>query len=556
MEHLGLERVVQLCRVRFFWPRMQDDITHFVTKVCNCLKQRKHVPIRAPSQSFVASSPFKLISIDFMHLEKSSGGYEYILLIADSFTRFAQAYPCKNKSAHTAANKIYNDFILRFGFPSRIDHDQETEFENDLFHQLEKLCGVVRSRTTPYHPHGNRQVEKMNRTLISMLRTLPVDQKGKWKDHLNKVIHAYNSTKHEATGYSPFFLLFGRSPRQPIDLIFDTYPSSTPTKYRDFVKNWKTAMQEAYALANERSVKSLAKGRDYHDRKATFTGLKPGDRVLVRNLTLRGSPGKLRSFWEDKMHIVIGRKGDNSPVYDVQKESDPNAKVRTLHRNLLLPCDFFLVEQPSQSVRNLKQKTETNHKPKVNKSSKEDLSYDYDDDYNDSDGLNPHQQKYFADYLSRQQEQSAQVKQVEQEEHPQPIDHNTLTDEENELAADAADVAEANTAENEDVEPSGQEIQEIQEQPDSVAQPTTPDQEVIQGRPQRNRQPPDYLGYNRFGSPYYIHHLPVDLRATVPQYHCTPYRTMPFIGPSTSTVFYSPYYNPYVLSSLPPYQIV
>ena len=126
---------------------MQEDITHFVTKVCNCLRQRKpNVPIRAPSRSFVASSPFQLISIDFMYLEKSSAGYEYILLIVDSFTRFAQAYPCKNKSAHTAANKIDNDFILRFGFPSRIHHDHGTEFENDLFHELEKLCGVVRSR--------------------------------------------------------------------------------------------------------------------------------------------------------------------------------------------------------------------------------------------------------------------------------------------------------------------------------------------------------------------------------------------------------------------------
>ena len=147
---------------------------------------------------------------------------------------------------------------------------------------------------TPYHPQGNGQVERMNCTLISMLCTLPKDQKGKWKDHLNKVIHAYNSTKYEATGYPPFFLLFG-CPCLPIDLIFGTYPSSTPTKYRDQVKNWKTAVQLAYALANERSVKLLAKGRDYHDRKATFTVLKPGDQVLVHNMTPRGS-------WE-----VLGR---------------------------------------------------------------------------------------------------------------------------------------------------------------------------------------------------------------------------------------------------------
>ena len=103
-------------------------------------------------------------------------------------------------------------------------------------------------------------------------------------------------------------------------------------------------MKEAYALANERSAKSLAKERDYHDRKATFTGLKPGDQVLVRNLTPRGGSRKLRSFWKDKLYIVVERKGDNSPVCDVQKESDPNAKVRTLHRNILLPCDLFPVE--------------------------------------------------------------------------------------------------------------------------------------------------------------------------------------------------------------------
>ena len=129
---------------------------------------------------------------------------------------------------------------------------------------MEKLCGVVWFHTTPYHPQGNGQVEKMNSTLISMLCTLAEDQKEKWKEHLNKSIHTYNSTKHEGTRYSKLFLLFGRSPRLPIDFTFGTYPSLTLTKYRDFVKNWKTAMQEAYAFANERSVISLAKGRHYH----------------------------------------------------------------------------------------------------------------------------------------------------------------------------------------------------------------------------------------------------------------------------------------------------
>ena len=105
--------------------------------------------------------------------------------------------------------------------------------------------------------------------------------------------------------------------------------------------------------------------------------------------------------------------------------------------------------------------------------------------------------------MSKQQEQSAQVKQVEQEEQLQPIDYDTSTNEENEL------LVEANTTENEDVEPPES---KIQEQPEPVAQPTVPDQEVSQGRPQRNRHPPDYFRYNRFGSPYYTQRLPFNLR--------------------------------------------
>lgn len=82
MGHLGVERVVQLAREHFFWPYMQRDTTHFVTKECHCLKSpRPRNTPRAPLSTIVTSAPFELISIDFVQLERSMGGYEYILVI-------------------------------------------------------------------------------------------------------------------------------------------------------------------------------------------------------------------------------------------------------------------------------------------------------------------------------------------------------------------------------------------------------------------------------------------------------------------------------------------
>ena len=99
-------------------------------------------------------------------------------------------------------------------------------------------------------------------------------------------------------------------------------------------------MQEAYSLATESARKRAGRGKKHYDKRVRSSALKAGDRVLARNLTPRGRLGKLRSFWEKDVHIVVKRHGDSSPVYDVKPEIGTGA-ICTLHRNHLLVCDFL-----------------------------------------------------------------------------------------------------------------------------------------------------------------------------------------------------------------------
>ena len=492
-----------LARERFFWPGMRTDIDHYINHVCRCLKQKKpSVNTREPQQSITSTAPFELVSIDFVHLERSSGGYEYILVIVDHFTRYTQAYPTRNKSAHTAAEKIYNEFIPRFGYPSRIHHDQGGEFENKLFWKLEQLSGISHSRTTPYHPQGNGQVERMNRTLLNMLRTLPEQYKTNWKDHVNKLIHAYNCTRHEATGYSPFLLLFGRTPRLPIDLMFNLPEKQEVTGYPAYVRKWKTAMQEAYKLASKSAQQAAEKGKRQSNKRIRSTVLSPGDRVLVRNLTPRGGPGKLRGFWEDEIHVVVSRKGPESPVYDIKSESGCG-KIRTLHRNLLLPCDYLPPGHGVQINESVKTKKSETSEGREKLKPRKQFSANHEQVDTDSDSEGEERPSALPNDMKELNAQQSQHSETFEDTERNAVTPSETSEQDGNPTMEELNLTADNTTGEITTENPITQTPSTTNEHENVIQAGNNGEETARfyPRPQRVRQPPSRFGYNTPGNP-------------------------------------------------------
>lgn len=179
-------------------------------------------PARSYTGHLLAAQPNEILAIAYT--EPSRNGLENVLVMTDVFSKYMLAVPSQDQRASTVVQVLVAEWFFRFGVPARIHSDQGRNFESLLIQQLCVLYGVEKSRTTTYHPAGNGQCERFNQTLHNLLRTLPVSRKHDWHSCMPQVLYAYNTTPHQSTGESPFFLMFGQEPRLPIDFFAGSSP--------------------------------------------------------------------------------------------------------------------------------------------------------------------------------------------------------------------------------------------------------------------------------------------------------------------------------------------
>ena len=336
MGHLGIERTTSLLRDRFYWPSMVEDIEHY-NKSCPYCLQFKTQPIKAELNPIIATRPLELVHIDYLTTEAPNSSKSdkdiNVLIITDHFTRYAQAHVTSSQKTHVVAKTLREHFFVHYGFPEKILSDQGRNFKSVLISELCELTQIKKLITMPYRPEGNGSCERFNRTLISMLGTLPADFKSKWPQHISTLTYAYNCTRSNATGFSPYYLLYGRQPLLPIDIEYGVFtPELSEAIMYKYVQELKSRLENAFNKANQFCAKEVIRLKQRFDKTAKSSKLEPGDLVLVRRKGFT-SKHKIADKWEAEPYEIVSQRSDGLPVYTVMR----NGCERTLPRNMLFP---------------------------------------------------------------------------------------------------------------------------------------------------------------------------------------------------------------------------
>ena len=245
--HLGEEKTLERLQERFYWPGHTEDVHKWCQQCLQCAQRKTPAPKnKAKLTSIYPGYPLQLVAMDILGpLPESPHKNSYVLVVSDYFTRWTEAYALPNQEAETVAHKPVDEFFFRFSVPEQLHSDQVRQFESTIIKEVSRLLQINKTRTTPYHSQSDGLVERFNRTLLSMLATTIADHPWDWEDNLRQLCYAYNTSVHSSTGYTPFFLKFGRQARLLVDLAFQL-PQRQPLYHTQYTIHLQSTLGDSY----------------------------------------------------------------------------------------------------------------------------------------------------------------------------------------------------------------------------------------------------------------------------------------------------------------------
>jgi transposase InsO family protein len=275
--HMGYLKTLRRIQEEHFWPGMSADVRRYV-KACDICKKSKSSNLGRRSlmgQPKPAQRPWQVVSIDFVGpLPRSKHGKTFIVVATDAYTKMVVAEALHDSTTRKLIDFLETQVFLKHCVPEVLISDNGPQFLSKPFVKLLQEYKVKHWLNSVYHPQHN-PTERVNQTIGNCLRCFVGEDHRNWDQTLQQVVAAINTSHHESTGFSPYFLNFGRHMRFSGEPRDDVNETDSP-KMTECMKTVHTKVKENLERAYKRAAK-------YYNLRSRPKSFQVGDRVWRRN---------------------------------------------------------------------------------------------------------------------------------------------------------------------------------------------------------------------------------------------------------------------------------
>jgi hypothetical protein len=278
---------------------------------------------------------FGIVSLDVVGpLPVTEEGNKYLLTFIDHFTRFCEAIPLPSQGTEVIAREFVVRIITQYGVPKTLLTDRGTAFTSDLMKHVCKLLKIRKIQTSSYHAQANGICERMHKLLIDMISHFVNKDARNWDRYVPYAVMAYRATPHCTVKYSPYYLVYGRDLRLPIEDDWrpkENQAAGPEVDYDRHVSELPIRLYEAQKEAKEQSKFSHRIAKKFYDRKTKEIQLTRGELVYLYNpISKRGKAKKFEYKYQGPYMIL---EKISPLIYKLRIEEDKSVIVHVNRLN-------------------------------------------------------------------------------------------------------------------------------------------------------------------------------------------------------------------------------
>lgn len=328
MAHRGRDQTLATFQKNFFIPSATKEVAMYVQGCPECQakpgapKPQKHTHVAVQD-----GYPFQRISIDFVGpLPESDRGNKYLLTVKETFTRWLEAFPIPDANKENTCRVLEEEIFCRYGIPEHLHTDHGTQFTSHLMDEVSKELGMSLTFAPVANPKSN-PVERSHKDLGPALKSLCMKHEpGTWEDYLPRVLLSSRVAVNSTTGFSPYYLMFGRDPSLPLDQIFGKPPEEEhgKEKHHKYTKRLRDRIDKVQAWARRNIGDAMRRQcRRYHAQKRLFVD---GSKVWLFTPTQQAGRGKkLSTHWSGPWTVL---RKINDVLYTIQPPASWGGRFR------------------------------------------------------------------------------------------------------------------------------------------------------------------------------------------------------------------------------------